>query len=46
MAGAAVVMALVGHYQAIRVTQDVSPGRAAMSVGLFTLFIGSLLLLL
>ncbi len=45
MAGAAVVMVLVGHYQAIRVTQDVSPGRAAASVGLFALFIGSLLLL-
>lgn len=45
MAAAAVVMVLAGHYQAIRVTQDVSPGRAAASVGLFALFIGSLLLL-
>ncbi len=42
---AGVAMVLVGHYQAIRVTQDVSPGRAAASVGLFALFIGSLLLL-
>lgn len=45
MAIAGVAMALVGHYQAIRVTQDVSPGRAAASVGLFTLFIGSLVLI-
>jgi hypothetical protein len=45
MAGAAVVMVLTGHYQAIRVTQDVSPARAAASAGLCALFIGSLLLL-
>jgi len=45
MAGVAVLMVLAGHYQAIRVTQDVGPGRAAASVGLFALFTGSLLLL-
>lgn len=45
MAGVAVVMVLFGHFQAIRVTQDVSSGRAAASVGLFALFLGSLLLL-
>lgn len=45
MAVASVIMVLAGHYQAIRVTQDVGPGRAAASVGLFALFIGSLLLL-
>ncbi len=45
MGVAGVAMALVGYYQAIRVTQDVSPGRAAASVGLFALFIGSLVLI-
>jgi len=45
MAVAAVVMVLAGHFQAIRVTQDVSPGRAAASVGLFALFISSLVLI-
>lgn len=45
VAGVAAVMVLVGYYQAIRVTQDVGPRRAAASAGLFGLFIGSLLLL-
>lgn len=45
MAGVSVLMVLAGHFQAIRVTQDVTPGRAAASVALFALFIGSLLLL-
>ena len=45
MAVAGVAMVLVGYYQAIRVTQDVSPGRAAASVALFALFIGSLVLI-
>jgi len=45
MAVAGVAMVLVGYYQAIRVTQDISPGRAAASVSLFALFIGSLVLI-